>query len=707
MRKMIRKKIAVITAVTLAVGSMPTQFVQAESISDAATKGYTISKGSGTYSTVIQTRVTVKKGYKVYFTKNGIFKLSKVIKSGKTKTFTIKKDSGLQLIAVKKSKKVTKAQLNSARFSSKIKTYTYDIEDGGNTSGGDTNSSTSNPSASQAPGSSAVPTATVNPKATPSAKPTASASAKPTANASTQPTGSGSTTVTGLTAIKADTTKPAALTYTESSATSITIKAAANYATAETGTGYTIAADGSTSVLTISSAGTYVVKTDGSSAITGRIEIAKGIGAVTLVLAGVNLTSDVKGDSAVIDCKKSNDLSVIIKSGTTNTLTSTGVGEADEDDPTDTDYPSGILAGKGSTLKIGGTGTLNINSTNGSGIKVKYNEAGTNKEIDTTCPSDANFWATTLTIQDNPTINITCNSADETAYSANNHNTDSYEAHQDAISTKNSLAIYGGKITIAAGDDGIHAEATSHIVDGTITVKSSTEGLEGARVVIDGGTIELNTYDDGINAANGDITTNTQTGEDVNIFNITINAGTVTVNCEGDGIDSNGNAFIVGGTVAVYGPSSGGNGALDVADRTGTLLVSGGTLTATAGTSDMAVTPSTGGLGFVAFTATSTISAGTTLKITDSSGKQVGTVTTKKSTKWILYSSSGITNGSSYNLVNGSSTVATATAGQGSAGGMGGGMTPPNGSTGGPGGMTPPNGSTGGPGGMTPPNFNG
>ena len=70
---------------------------------------------------------------------------------------------------------------------------------------------------------------------------------------------------------------------------------------------------------------------------------------------------------------------------------------------------------------------------------------------------------------------------------------------------------------------------------------------------------------------------------------------------------------------------------------------------------------------------------------------------------------SGITNGSTYNLINGSTTVATATAGQGSAGGMGGGMAPPSGGSA-PGdmggGMTPPSGGSapgdmGG--GMTPP----
>ena len=255
------------------------------------------------------------------------------------------------------------------------------------------------------------------------------------------------------------------------------------------------------------------------------------------------------------------------------------------------------------------------------------------------------------------------------------------------------MGIYGGTINIVAGDDGIHAEATAKITKGTITVSSSTEALEGAKVQIDDGTVNLKAYDDGINAANSDLTANTS-GEDTNIFSITINGGTVTVDAEGDGIDSNGNAYITGGDVKVYGPSKGGNGALDVADQTGVFLVTGGTLYATAAGSDMAVTPSNTGYSSVVFalnnngmgmggqtptggtppsgspdqnggtpgnnttTSGTTIEAGTTLTIKDSSGNTVGSLTTKKTTGWILYCGSNITKDQTYTLYSGSTQVA-------------------------------------------------
>ncbi len=669
MKESVKKKAAVLTVLVLVAGSIP---VQTTVTSEAATKAYTISKGTGIYKTAIQTRIKVKKGYKVYYTTNGTFTTKKVIKSGKTKTFTVKKSTNLEVIAVKKTAKATKKKLNKT-WKSKIKTYEITIEK---------NSSTTPATSTD------TPTETMPVIEFPSESPGATPTGTPTAT--TAPVN-----ISGLGAIASDTTKPAALTYSTASAQTITMKAASNYTSAEEGSGYKIEASDNSTVLTISSSGTYIVSTDGT--ISGQIINKATDGEVKLVLNGVNLTNALDGDEgAILGKKSSSPLTIILASGKTNTITTTGAGETvtEDDGTTDTDYPACILVKKASSLTIGGTGTLNLTSTNGSGIKVKYND--TEGDISTSSATDSKFWETTLTIQDSPTINITCNAADEAAYQKNNYNTDSYDAHQDAISSKNSLAIYGGTLNLAAGDDGIHAEALSHIVGGTINVTSSTEALEGARVVIDGGTLDLKAYDDGINAANGDITSDTN-GEDVSIFNITINAGTISVNSEGDGIDSNGNAFITGGTVRVYGPSQGGNGALDVADR-GALLVTGGELVATAASSDMAVVPSSGGCASVVFT-TNSISSGQTLTVKDSSGSTVGSLTTVKTTGWILYCSASVKENESYTLYNGSNQVATATAGYQS-GAMG-----PGGMPGGtmPGGTMPGGTMPGGPGGAGAP----
>ena len=641
MEKKVKRKVSIVVAIILVLGLIPIQTGKIDA--QAASKGYSITKDSGTYMTSVDTTVTVKKGYKVYYTTNGTFSTTRVIRSGKTKTFSIRKNTTIRLITVKNKTKVSRRKLNGS-LRSKAKSYRYVIQ----------------------------------------------------------------------TTTQSD---------TPSSDSSILMQTASAYTTAKEGNGYKLEADGENTVLTISKSGTYTVSTDG--AIKGRIINKATDGEVTLILNGVNLTSANKGDDGVILGKKSSSpLTVTVAAGSVNTLTATGEGETEtkSDGTTDTDYPAGILVKKGSALTINGTGTLSITSKHGSGIKVKYND--TEGEISTASVNNTAFWATTLTIRDNPTINITCNEDDEAAYKSDNYNTDSYDAHQDAISSKNSLAIYGGTLNLAAGDDGIHAEATAHIYNGTIKVTSSTEALEGAKVVIDNGTLDLKAYDDGINAANGDLTSNAS-GEDTNIYCITINGGTVTVNAEGDGIDSNGNTYITGGDVKVYGPSKGGNGALDVADMGagGVLKVTGGTLYATAAGSDMAVAPSGGGYASVVFTTATggmggpgeaassggtTFAVGTTLTIRDSAGNTVGSLVAQKTTGWLLYCGSNIVDGQTYTLYNGDTKVATATAGtSNSSGGMmppGGGTPPSDGMIPPTDGMTPPSDDRTPPGGgMTPP----
>ena len=66
---------------------------------------------------------------------------------------------------------------------------------------------------------------------------------------------------------------------------------------------------------------------------------------------------------------------------------------------------------------------------------------------------------------------------------------------------------------------------------------------------------------------------------------VVITGGTLSIDAEGDGLDSNGNVTMSGGIVIVNGPTQGGNGALDY---NGTFEITGGTLVA-AGTTDMAM----------------------------------------------------------------------------------------------------------------------
>ena len=181
------------------------------------------------------------------------------------------------------------------------------------------------------------------------------------------------------------------------------------------------------------------------------------------------------------------------------------------------------------------------------------------------------------------------------------------DSADDAIHSNYSVTIDGGSFQLSSGDDGIHAEAYLNINGGTTTIAESYEGLEAAQIHISGGTTQVFSSDDGLNAAGGssfelvdgllvlkDISssdTEQTFGGRGGMFevedncDITISGGNLTVTTSnGDGIDSNGSLNVSGGTVLVFGSSSGGEGALDY---TGSSSISGGTLVAL-GSSGMA-----------------------------------------------------------------------------------------------------------------------
>ena len=398
--------------------------------------------------------------------------------------------------------------------------------------------------------------------------------------------------------------------------------------------------------LSIKGAGTYVVS---GSCSNGSITVKKGTTGVTLVLAGLTLTSE---DTAPIACNKSSEVTIVVKSGTVNTLTDSEYNN-DDNYPDNENAENAVIKCKdGSNVTLCGAGTLNIVSNGKNGIK---SGATTDDEGEAS-----------LTIKD-VTLNITT-------------------TVNDGINAEATLNVLSGKITVSAADDGIHSDYYLNIGEEgaagpTITVTESYEGLEGATIKIYSGNIKVHSTEDGINAANGDITGYT--------FSLDIYGGNIYVDAEtGDGIDSNGSLTISGGTVEVYSMSSGDNSPLD-AD--GQVKISGGTVLAVgapgmgASVSGNAVTFGStsmgpmGGFGGRGQSGTSSylVTAGSTIKILDENGNTLYSATAVRAASYVLFSSDEITSGKTYTLsVNGSS-VATATAGASTSGGfpgMGGGQ---------------------------------
>ena len=73
----------------------------------------------------------------------------------------------------------------------------------------------------------------------------------------------------------------------------------------------------------------------------------------------------------------------------------------------------------------------------------------------------------------------------------------------DAIHSNANIVIKGGTFTIATGDDGIHADENVTVSGGAVTVTKSYEGIEGKSIDLTGGEISVTASDDGLNAAGG------------------------------------------------------------------------------------------------------------------------------------------------------------------------------------------------------------
>lgn len=137
---------------------------------------------------------------------------------------------------------------------------------------------------------------------------------------------------------------------------------------------------------------------------------------------------------------------------------------------------------------------------------------------------------------------------------------------------------------------------------------------------------------------------------------IILEGGTLTIDAEGDGIDSNGTVSISGGSLVVNGSVQGGNGPLDVA---GDITITGGTVWAL-GTSDMLQGFAQGSTQ-ASITANIAGTAGQTLIILDANGKEVTRQTASKDFQAVIMSSADLVDGQTYTIqVEG--TIQTATA---------------------------------------------
>lgn len=258
--------------------------------------------------------------------------------------------------------------------------------------------------------------------------------------------------------------------------------------------------------VTISEGGIFIITGETSD---GSITVDAGDEEVQLILRDVSLTCS---DSSAITVLSSGKVSVILEGN--NYLANGGQFVNDSDEAIDA-----VVYSK-DDLTVSGEGSLEISSPAGHGI---------------VCKDEMVIAGGTYVI----------------------------EALEDGINTNDALLITDGIFEINAGDDAIHTDGIISITGGTFDI-TAAEGLEGTEIVIDGGEITIAATDDGINAA--------QKTDNVAVY-VEINGGNITITMgqgDTDGIDSNGDITITGGTIDITGMSA--------IDYDGTATFTGGSL---------------------------------------------------------------------------------------------------------------------------------
>lgn len=271
---------------------------------------------------------------------------------------------------------------------------------------------------------------------------------------------------------------------------------------------------------------------------------------VRLILDGVTI---VNSSSAPIYIKQAQAVEIVLADESVNTLTDATeyvYAGVDEDEPNAALFSD-------DTLLISGNGSLTVNANYNDGITSKDGLTIAGGTIQVTAADDGIRGKDYLIIKDGA-LTIAAGG-------------DGFKSDNADDATLGYISIEQGSIVITAGGDGIQAETDLVVTGGAITVTTgggsdvaldadlSAKGLKAVvAIVLDGGTVDLNTADDGIHA-DGDIT---------------INGGVFRIATGDDGIHADANVTVNGGDIQVAKSYEGLEGAHIVVNAGAITLVS-------------------------------------------------------------------------------------------------------------------------------------
>ena len=413
----------------------------------------------------------------------------------------------------------------------------------------------------------------------------------------------------------------------------------------------------------ITNAGHYVVSGTLSD---GYISVdAYDSSKVWILLDGVEINCS---DNACIRVDQADKVFLTLAEGSQNILTG---GSAYSDEALSDGTDGTVYAHD--DLTINGSGSLTVNSQYEHGISANDDLVITGGAITVTAPSDAirandsiRICGARITAEGGDDGIVTTNAV-ENGYLYVESGTLKITAADDGIHTTGDIETAGGDITISAGDDGVHSDTSVRITAGTLLIEESSEGIEALTIDVSGGDITVYAEDDGFNANGGSgdafgggpefgghrggesseavSGTESESGEmpvppdmdsseenaqstsdsaDEETY-ISISGGKITIIIENgrdaDGLDSNGDILISGGTILISLPGSSGNCAVDYASENGgTASISGGTIIACGDSSMAEGFDASSAQASVLYNISTAAEAGTTLSLKDAEG---------------------------------------------------------------------------------------
>ncbi|MGT2906729.1 carbohydrate-binding domain-containing protein [Streptococcus dentiloxodontae] len=316
------------------------------------------------------------------------------------------------------------------------------------------------------------------------------------------------------------------------------------------------------------------------------------------------------------------------------------------------------ISSSSTTLETGGAlfissekrNTLKVSTTSGHAIKANSLEADEVTLDLSSTDKDGIHAKTSVTIKES---NVTISATD-----------DGIQAQDDTDVNAGDITIKDSNITITSTSKGITANDEVTVKGSTsITITSGSEGIEGRYVNLKKGDITINANDDMINATewttkdDADLSHLTNSTNDIkNKVAIVISGANVSGTGYDDGLDSNGDLTITGGSLKIQSVTD----YSSAIDYDGTGLASGGTVWGI------------GHMGFAQGFSTGTKQAyiigiasglaGDTITITDEKGRVVAETKADVAFDSVVFSSKKIKAGKTYTITTSDGRTATVTA---------------------------------------------